>query len=95
MKRKGRVIPDRWTHDKFDPKSQAPKSKDELVAQYGYDIRNEEGPPKAHRQRRYGRGPTKYERNWEDEDAYRRAPRGGGMSEFTDTIDENTHCDVN
>lgn len=45
---------DRWKHDKFNEYDQAPKSREELVAVYGYDIRNEEGPPRARRRRRYG-----------------------------------------
>lgn len=32
---------------------------------------------RARRRRRYGRGPNKYDRTWEDEEAYSR-PRGGG-----------------
>ncbi|XP_018333635.1 protein CASC3 [Agrilus planipennis] len=62
---------DHWSHDKYNDTEQAPKSKSELIAVYGYDIRNEDGPPKARRRRRYGRGPSKYTRNWEDEDAYK------------------------
>ncbi|XP_015109022.1 protein CASC3 isoform X2 [Diachasma alloeum] len=61
---------DRWDHDRYNDEEQAPKSHEELIAVYGYDIRNEEGPPRARRRRRYGRGPNKYTRNWEDEDAY-------------------------
>ncbi|KAL7301591.1 hypothetical protein TKK_0005604 [Trichogramma kaykai] len=61
---------DRWNHDRYNDEEQAPKSHAELIAIYGYDIRNEEGPPRARRRRRYGRGPNKYTRNWEDEDAY-------------------------
>ncbi|XP_073814972.1 CASC3 exon junction complex subunit isoform X2 [Musca autumnalis] len=61
---------DRWSHDRFDPSEQAPKSRTELVSAYGYDIRTEDAPPKARRRRRYGRGPSKYNRNWEDESAY-------------------------
>ena len=61
---------DRWSHDRFDPSEQAPKSRAELVNAYGYDIRTEDAPPKARRRRRYGRGPSKYNRNWEDESAY-------------------------
>ena len=45
---------DRWNHDRYVDDEQAPKSHDELVAVYGYDIRNEEGPPRARRRRRYG-----------------------------------------
>jgi len=45
---------DKWSHDKFNEMDQAPKSRDELVNSYGYDIRSEEGPPRARRRRRYG-----------------------------------------
>ncbi|CAH2057386.1 unnamed protein product, partial [Iphiclides podalirius] len=62
----------RWSHDKYNENEQMPKSRDELVAIYGYDIRNEDAPPHARRNRRYGRGPNKYTRTWEDEEAYRR-----------------------
>ncbi|KAH0567013.1 protein CASC3-like isoform X1 [Cotesia glomerata] len=65
---------DRWDHDRYNDQEQAPKSHEELIAVYGYDIRNEEGPPRARRRRRYGRGPNKYTRNWEDEDAYGKTP---------------------
>lgn len=44
---------DRWTHDFYDETAQAPKSRAELVNSYGYDIRNEDGPPKTRRKRRY------------------------------------------
>ena len=37
---------DRWGHDLFDQEQQGPKSKDELVGLYGYDIRQEEGAPR-------------------------------------------------
>ncbi|KAI8432917.1 hypothetical protein MSG28_013827 [Choristoneura fumiferana] len=130
--RKSEVI-DRWSHDKYNETEQVPKSRDELVSIYGYDIRNEDAPPHARRNRRYGyrwrdevlkdlldlrveylqeltqhrkpwrnrcrrprltlghsalvvvivivvseiqggvgRGPNKYTRTWEDEEAYRR-----------------------
>ncbi|CAG9764121.1 unnamed protein product [Ceutorhynchus assimilis] len=65
---------EKWSHDKFDDHEQAPKSRQELVAIYGYDIRNEDGPPRARRRRRYGRGPNKYTRNWEDKNAYSKPP---------------------
>ena len=45
---------DKWNHDRFNEYDQAPKSREELIAVYGYDIRNEEGPPRARRRRRYG-----------------------------------------
>ncbi|RXG54037.1 Protein CASC3, partial [Armadillidium vulgare] len=66
----------KWQHDRFSVYDQSPKSREELVATYGYDIRNEEGPPRARRRRRYGRGPNKYTRNWEDVDAYSKPTRG-------------------
>lgn len=44
---------DRWCHDAYDESEQAPKSRAELVNSYGYDIRNEDGPPKTRRNRRY------------------------------------------
>ncbi|KAG8037604.1 hypothetical protein G9C98_005815 [Cotesia typhae] len=46
---------DRWDHDRYNDQEQAPKSHEELIAVYGYDIRNEEGPPRARRRRRYGK----------------------------------------
>ena len=82
---------EKWGHDKFLELEQEPKSKEELVASYGYDIRNEDNAPRARRRRRYGRGPNKYTRKWEDEDAYtpamgaktaergRGGVRGGGV----------------
>lgn len=68
--KKWQASADRWTHDRFDESEQAPKSRAELVSAYGYDIRSEDGPPRARRRRRYARGPNRYTRNWEDEDAY-------------------------
>jgi protein CASC3 len=44
----------RWSHDRYNEDDQRPKSREELIAVYGYDIRNEEGPPRARRRRRYG-----------------------------------------
>ncbi|XP_017848085.1 bromodomain-containing protein DDB_G0280777 [Drosophila busckii] len=64
---------DRWSHDRFEANEQAPKSRAELLQTYGYDIRNEDAAPRARRRRRYGRGPSKYSRNWEDEQAYLKA----------------------
>ena len=65
---------ERWGHDKFMEMEQTPKDQDELVAAYGYDIRNEDAAPRARRRRRYGRGPNKYTRSWKDEDAYVKPP---------------------
>lgn len=72
---------EKWGHDKFSEYDQAPKSSEELVSVYGYDIRNEDNAPRARRRRRYGRGPNKYTRNWEDEAAYQQKttrPEGTG-----------------
>lgn len=63
---------DRWNHDRFNEMEQAPKSRSELVSAYGYDIRNEDCAPRPRRQRRYGRHQSKYSRNWEDEEAYKK-----------------------
>lgn len=64
----------KWSHDLFDENRQIPKSNDELMYTYGYDIREDDGAPKARRRRRYGRGPNKYTRNWKDETAYGPVP---------------------
>nr|CAD7449413.1 unnamed protein product [Timema bartmani] len=72
----------KWDHDRYIEDEQSPKSREELIATYGYDIRNEEGPPRARRRRRYGRGPNKYTRNWEDVEAYGKpvvVPSRGGL----------------
>lgn len=43
----------RWEHDRFREEEQAPKSREELVSIYGYDIRNGGGTAKRpYRQRR-------------------------------------------
>ncbi|BET02595.1 Btz [Nesidiocoris tenuis] len=69
---------ERWGHDKYNEDEQCPKSTQELIDTYGYDIRKEDGAPKARRRRRYGKGPNKYDRNWEDEQAYSKTPTRGG-----------------
>ena len=33
----------RWQHDRYDERSQAPKSREELIAIYGFDIRTTDG----------------------------------------------------
>ena len=38
---------EKWGHDKFLDRDQVPKSKEELVTAYGYDIRNVENAPRA------------------------------------------------
>ena len=37
----------KWTHDRFREDLQAPKSREELIALYGYDIRASDKPPEA------------------------------------------------
>lgn len=62
---------DRWTHDLYDENEQTRKSRDELLASYGYDIREESEAPRARRHHKYGRAATsKYTRNWQDTKAY-------------------------
>ena len=43
---------DKEFHDKFLELDQAPKSSDELVQSYGYDIRQEDNAPRARRRRK-------------------------------------------
>lgn len=45
---------DKWTHDMYDENEQTPKSRDELLAYYGYDIREESEAPRARRHHKYG-----------------------------------------
>lgn len=45
---------EKWQHDLYIEDEQKPKTTQELIDTYGYDIRNEEAPPKARRRRRYG-----------------------------------------
>ena len=48
---------DKWMHDRYQTEQQAPKSRDEIIAEYGYDIRESDRPPEAPRGRgRGGRG---------------------------------------
>lgn len=45
---------DKWTHDMYDEREQTRKSRDELMASYGYDIREESEAPRARRHHKYG-----------------------------------------
>lgn len=45
---------DKWTHDMYDEREQMPKTQDELLVIYGYDIRNELEAPRARRHHKYG-----------------------------------------
>ena len=33
------VTQERWTHDKYDEEEQTPKTRDEIIEEYGFDIR--------------------------------------------------------
>lgn len=37
----------KWSHDRYSDDLQAPKSREELIALYGYDIRAADKPPEA------------------------------------------------
>ncbi|XP_039215176.1 protein CASC3 isoform X3 [Crotalus tigris] len=60
----------RWEHDKFREDEQAPKSRQELIALYGYDIRSAHNPddikPRRVRKPRFG-SPPQRESNWSSE----------------------------
>jgi len=45
---------DRWTHDMYDENEQTRKRRDELLASYVYDIREEPGAPRPRRHHKYG-----------------------------------------
>ena len=49
IKRENKDMTDRWLHDKYNDEEQAPKSRAELIAEYGYDIRKKKAPPRAHK----------------------------------------------
>ncbi|XP_075417894.1 protein CASC3 [Tenrec ecaudatus] len=57
----------RWEHDKFREDEQAPKSRQELIALYGYDIRSARNPddirPRRARKPRFG-SPPQRDPNW-------------------------------
>ncbi|MBN3312882.1 CASC3 protein, partial [Atractosteus spatula] len=73
----------RWEHDKFREDEQAPKSREELIALYGYDIRNANGPadgrPNRSRKPRYGSPPSR-ERRWRDGEKPSRASWHGAAN---------------
>ncbi|KAF7644605.1 hypothetical protein LDENG_00219200 [Lucifuga dentata] len=73
----------RWEHDRFREEEQAPKSREELIAIYGYDIRNGCGPgERSYRQRRprHAASPSR-DKRWREgggERAVRSWQSGGG-----------------
>ncbi|XP_077591211.1 protein CASC3 isoform X2 [Stigmatopora nigra] len=75
----------RWEHDKFREEEQAPKSREELISAYGYDIRNGERAygqrrprpsmsPNREQQQRWREGGERLPRSWQSA----RGGRGGG-----------------
>ncbi|XP_027602396.2 protein CASC3 isoform X2 [Pipra filicauda] len=60
----------RWEHDKFREDEQAPKTRQELIALYGYDIRSAHNPddikPRRMRKPRFGSPPPR-DPNWSSE----------------------------
>uniref|UniRef100_A0A2K5EMI2 Protein CASC3 n=1 Tax=Aotus nancymaae TaxID=37293 RepID=A0A2K5EMI2_AOTNA len=60
----------RWEHDKFREDEQAPKTRQELIALYGYDVRSAHDPddikPRRIRKPRYG-SPPQRNPNWNGE----------------------------
>ncbi|XP_074662615.1 uncharacterized protein LOC141915109 isoform X2 [Tubulanus polymorphus] len=63
---------DKWLHDKYDDGMQSPKSREELIAVYGYDIRAYDHPPENSRRGRRGAG------------GQRRGKRETRLSDFVD-----------
>ncbi|XP_033911225.3 protein CASC3-like isoform X2 [Acipenser ruthenus] len=75
----------RWVHDKFREDEQAPKSREELVSVYGYDIRHPSGPsdlrPQRSRKPRYsGSPPAGRDKRWSDSEKPSRTPWQSGTS---------------
>ncbi|XP_022524189.2 protein CASC3 [Astyanax mexicanus] len=60
----------RWEHDKFREEEQAPKSREELIAVYGYDLRNGTGPsegrPYRSRKPRHTGSPNQEPKRYKD-----------------------------
>nr|XP_027197671.1 probable serine/threonine-protein kinase DDB_G0282963 isoform X2 [Dermatophagoides pteronyssinus] len=61
---------EKWHHDKFNVDDQKPKTREELIEIYGYDIRTETEAPRLNRRSKYGKGPQRYSRRSDDENAY-------------------------
>ncbi|KAK1160219.1 hypothetical protein AOXY_G20325 [Acipenser oxyrinchus oxyrinchus] len=75
----------RWVHDKFREDEQAPKSREELVSVYGYDIRRASGPsdlrPQRSRKPRYsGSPPAGRDKRRSDSEKLSRTPWQTGTS---------------
>jgi len=52
-KSRGFDVPDKWTHDMYDDNAQARKNPDEILATYGYGIREESEARRARRHHQY------------------------------------------
>ncbi|XP_028674241.1 protein CASC3 [Erpetoichthys calabaricus] len=74
----------RWEHDKFREDEQAPKSREELIAMYGYDIRNtnrpDDGQPFRPRKPRFGSPPSREKKWFRDTEKPSRASWHSGTS---------------
>ncbi|XP_041121645.1 protein CASC3 isoform X2 [Polyodon spathula] len=75
----------RWVHDKFREEEQAPKSREELVSMYGYDIRHANGPsdlqPQRCRKPRYTDSPLPgRDKRWHDAEKPNRIPWHSGTT---------------
>ncbi|XP_036943626.1 protein CASC3 isoform X2 [Acanthopagrus latus] len=85
----------RWEHDKFREEEQAPKSREELIAIYGYDIRNGGGSgDRSYRQRRprQNTSPSR-DKRWRDggERPVRSWQSGGGLNRGGAPAPSSTH----
>ena len=49
----------KWNHDKYSDYMQSPKTREELITMYGYDIRQSDKPPEAPPRR--GGGAPRYD----------------------------------
>ncbi|XP_018421933.1 PREDICTED: protein CASC3 [Nanorana parkeri] len=69
----------RWVHDRFREDEQAPKSRDELISMYGYDIRSSKNPeeirPRRPRKPRYSSPSRREEEEEEEEKPIRQSNR--------------------
>ncbi|CAL1589144.1 unnamed protein product [Knipowitschia caucasica] len=85
----------RWEHDKFREEEQAPKSREELISMYGYDIRNNTrtsgrggntGGAREQRRERRTRPSVSPEQRW------REAPRGPSQAPPPHIINQSAPC---
>ncbi|KAM9843867.1 protein CASC3 [Aulostomus maculatus] len=86
----------RWEHDKFREEEQAPKSREELIAIYGYDIRNGSSHgerPYRQRRPRQNLSPSR-DKRWRDGERPVRSWQssgGGGLNRGAAPTPSSTH----